>query len=52
MGLFKRNDSPYWWYYVELDGRKVGKEIPGPITERLIVRFQIKLRKELSGREN
>lgn len=23
MGLFKRNDSPYWWYYIELDGRKV-----------------------------
>jgi integrase len=23
MGLFKRGDSPYWWYYIEIDGRKI-----------------------------
>lgn len=21
MGLFRRNDSPYWWYWVQLDGK-------------------------------
>jgi len=43
MGLFKRKDSPYWWYYVELDGRKITGST-GTSDKRLAERIHLEKR--------
>jgi len=46
MGLFKRNDSPYWWYYIELDGRKVTGSTSTP-DKRLAEKIYLEKRHQL-----
>ncbi len=46
MGLFKRNDSPYWWYYIELDGRKVTGSTRTP-DKRLAEKIHLEKRHQL-----